>query len=426
MLHGALERISTELGDAPGARVAPAIGRALAVLGRATHADAVALWTCGAGASAERFAAWSDGAPRRARRAPRLPLDSLDWARAQLASGALVRVRVGGGLPENAAAERAFLCEQRIVAWALVPLLECGRLVGALELVSHSVGTGFEDEDASLLAIAARLFQSALRRERDELRARDAERMAALGRATAGVAHDVNNVLTAIRCYCDLLEKQVADDARADVAEVRVAAEHAAAIVDQLVRFARRPVGAAGASRASTRPAEALASLERLLASVAGERVAVAVDTHDGGARIALAPPAFDQLLVNLVSNARHAMPDGGRLAISTRACALDARTARRLALAPGDYVVLEVADTGAGMDATTRERLFEPWFTTRAGAGGSGIGLVTVAAIVEEAQGAIEVESAPGCGALFRIWLPTPRVARSARARSVSNAAPL
>ena len=132
-----------------------------------------------------------------------------------------------------------------------------------------------------------------------------------------------------------------------------------------------------------------------------------ALSARDTGSRVRLREPEFDQLIVNLVSNAREAMPDGGRLDVALHCDRLDEQRAQHLHVRPGEYVAMRVADEGCGIDAATRERLFEPFFTTRADDGGTGLGLSTVAAIVENANGAIEVASELGRGTVFTIWLP-------------------
>lgn len=416
MLHHALERIAATLGDAQSDAIDSALERSLAELGRESQADTAILYIIEPTGEARARAAYRGARGRRPAAEPSLPLAELVWMRDVLARGSAVRVRVGSALPPSAARERALACERRIAGWLVVPLLERGTLVGALELTSRSIGAGFDEAETSLLGVAAQLFLAALRRERDAARACEAESLAALGRATAGVAHDVNNFLAAIRCSCDLLEKDLDGPARDDANDVRLAAERASAIVEQLVRLARRGAPHAGARTASAHPVDAIRELERLLANILGERGTLALDLEGVERRVALSPSAFDQLVVNLVSNASHAIERGGRVSIATRGRSVDAALARTLGVEEGDHLVLEVSDDGGGIDARSRAQLFEPYFTTRAAEGGSGIGLATVASIVESAGGAIEVESELGRGALFRVWLPEPRASRAAR----------
>ncbi len=272
---------------------------------------------------------------------------------------------------------------------------------------------------------------------------REAERMEAIGRLAAGVAHDFNNLLTGILLYCDLLlaglkiaelkanqdpsEEPNNGTRRIDefnpreltqhVEQVRLAGEQGAALTRQLLAIARRRAR-------ESRPVpvnEIVASTENILRRLIGEQIELTVSLDPGlnsSAGVVLGDPAqLQQVLFNLVLNARDALPQGGKIRLSTRAAELS--PALRLELPPelstGDspasepqrFIACEIEDNGSGMNAETRARVFEPWFTTKRPGKGTGLGLATVHRIVSEAGGRIEIESEPGKGTRITVLFP-------------------
>jgi signal transduction histidine kinase len=236
---------------------------------------------------------------------------------------------------------------------------------------------------------------------------RHAQKMEAIGRLAGGVAHDFNNVLTAIVGYADLVTERLGagDPVALDVAEIRKASDRAAALTRQLLSFSRKQF---------LQPAvldmnDTVSGLIQMLPRVIGEHI----ETHTQLARdlqhVWADASQMDQVLVNLVLNARDAMPAGGHLTIETANVALDeARiAAERLAIAPGRYAMLAVSDTGIGMDGATRARAFEPFFTTKPKGKGTGLGLATVYGIIDQSGGGVSLETAPGRGTAVRIYLP-------------------
>jgi CheY-like chemotaxis protein len=231
--------------------------------------------------------------------------------------------------------------------------------------------------------------------------------MEAIGRLAGGIAHDFNNILTAILGYGDLASSTLAPDSplRANLEEIHHAAERAAGLTRQLLIFSRKQVLQ---PKILDLNAE-VEGTERLLRRLIGEDV-VLVTTLTAGVRPVRADPGqIEQVILNLAVNARDAMPRGGRLTIETANVDFDETWAEQHpGTPPGRYVLLAVSDSGTGMDEATKSRIFEPFFTTKEAGKGTGLGLATVYGIVEQAGGRIEVESEPGRGAKFRIYLPS------------------
>jgi two-component system, cell cycle sensor histidine kinase and response regulator CckA len=235
---------------------------------------------------------------------------------------------------------------------------------------------------------------------------RQSQKMETIGRLAGGMAHDFNNLLTAINGYAQLaISRLSADDAaRRDVEEVTRAADRAAELIRQLLAFSRRQVLETKVLDVN----EAVRDLERMLGGMIGEHIELVTTLDDGLRRVKADPSQLQQVILNLAVNARDAMPNGGRLAIATRNVRIDRRHARRHPVpTPGWYVEVMVTDTGEGMDAATLEQIFEPFFTTKAPGEGTGLGLSTVHGIVNQSGGGISVESEPGAGTTFRIFLP-------------------
>jgi two-component system, cell cycle sensor histidine kinase and response regulator CckA len=243
-------------------------------------------------------------------------------------------------------------------------------------------------------------------REARERELRQKQKLEIVGQLAGGVAHDFNNVLTVVLSACSLLSRGRLDAKAHDEVElIRGAAESAAALTRQLLTFARR-------RNVETRLFdlnELVMSAERLLHRVLGEDIELLVSANRPVWAVRADPRQIEQVIFNLASNARAAMPQGGRLTIATANAELRAEAARHeLGEAPGSYVVLRVSDTGAGMDGATMARVFEPFFTTKEA--GAGLGLATCYGIVTQCGGRIGVESAPGSGSTFSVYLPAAK----------------
>lgn len=243
-----------------------------------------------------------------------------------------------------------------------------------------------------------------LRRSQEQLL--HMQKMDALGRLAGGVAHDFNNVTTAILGFTGfVLDSLPPEDARRrDLEEIRGAAERAAGLTRQLLAFSRRQVIDVRPVRVN----EVVEKMDRLLQRLIGEDVELVTKLCPEAGWIHYDLGQLEQVIVNLVVNARDAMPNGGKLTIETTRMVLDeVYVAGRPEASVGPHVVLAVSDTGIGMDAAVRARLFEPFFTTKERGQGTGLGLATVYGIVRQSGGHIVVESEPGHGSVFRILIP-------------------
>jgi len=247
-------------------------------------------------------------------------------------------------------------------------------------------------------------FQDVSARKALEEQCGQAQRMEALGRLAGGVAHDFNNLLTIIGGYGRMLLDSIdaKNPLRKDVEPIVEAAARASGLTRQLLTFSRRQLvlpKIVDVNRLITK-------MHRMLRRVIGEDIELTLALRPGVGRTVIDPGQIEQVIMNLAVNARDAMPTGGKLSIATEN--LEIADLTSLELAPGAYVRLTISDTGSGMDEQTRLHVFEPFFTTKVQ--GTGLGLAMVYGIVKQAGGEIEVESAPGQGTCFRIYLRRTR----------------
>ncbi len=231
------------------------------------------------------------------------------------------------------------------------------------------------------------------------------QRMEAVGQLASGVAHDFNNLLTIIKGYSSLLIERDPDgpDSHA-VREIQQAADRAASLTHQLLAFSRKQTLQPRVLDLNT----IVHGLEMMLRRVLTENVELVIESATNLGFVKADPVQMEQVLINLVVNARDAMPKGGRLTINTERQEVTKNFGEGESFVKaGSYVTLSVADTGTGIDAATRTRIFEPFFTTKEVGKGTGLGLATVYGIIKQSNGHIEVESEPGKGATFRVSLP-------------------
>jgi two-component system cell cycle sensor histidine kinase/response regulator CckA len=289
------------------------------------------------------------------------------------------------------------------------PTVECGpsrhRTRDGEEIAVRVIGRDVTFGDCPARLVMA---EDVGERERLEDQLRQAQRMEALGRLAGGVAHDFNNLLTAIIGYSELMLAQMpaGDPRRGDAEEIKHAGERAVTLTRQLVTFGRGQ---------ALEPVvvdldETVGAIEPLLRRLIREDVTIHIRPGDDVARIRADKGQIEQVLVNLAVNAGDAMPNGGRLTISTADVYLDEEYFRMHPAAqgePGHHVLLEVADTGIGMDEETMSHVFEPFFSTKGPEHGTGLGLATVYGIVRQSRGSVWAYSEVGRGTTFKVYLP-------------------
>lgn len=260
-------------------------------------------------------------------------------------------------------------------------------------------------DDASIRRLVLHATDLTAHRELEEQLLRS-QRLQAVGRLAGGVAHDFRNVLTVVRSSAELALAELPADhpAASELAEITAAAERANSLTQQLLSFSRREPGGRGPADLN----QILEGMRSMLGRILGEERRLETDAAPDLPPAAIDPGRLEQVILNLTSNAREAMEPRQRFLLRTGSVQVGPPEGRPvLGLEPGRYLVLTAEDEGAGMDATTLGRVFEPFFTTRGETGGTGLGLATIYSIVRQAGGQVSVQSQIGRGTTFRIYLP-------------------
>jgi len=292
------------------------------------------------------------------------------------------------------------------------PMMVMGRTVGCIEIQSYERNS-YREEHTSAMRMAASLAANAVenvsliqREQAKEEQLRQSQKIDAIGQLAGGVAHDFNNLLTVISGYAELsLRRLPAEDpVRRNLEEISKAGNRAAGLTRQLLAFSRRQMLQAKVLDLNS----VVREMDKMLQRLIGEDVELVTILRSGVGQIKADPGQIEQVLLNLVVNARDALPKGGKITIETCNTVLDETYARKhVSVQPGSYVVLIVSDNGVGMDAKTQERVFDPFFTTKEIGKGTGLGLSTVYGIVKQSEGSVWVYSEVGRGTTFKIYLP-------------------
>jgi len=293
------------------------------------------------------------------------------------------------------------------------PMTIMGRTLGVVEIQSYE-SDAYKDEHATAMRMAANLGANAvenvrlLAREHErEEQLRQSQKLESIGQLAGGIAHDFNNLLTVISGYSELsLRKLGPDDpVHRNILEIKKAGDRAARLTHQLLAFSRKQVLQPKVLDLN----DAISDANKMLGRLIGADIEVGLFLKPGLWKVKADPGQIDQVLVNLVVNARDAMPHGGKLSIRTSNVEMDPEVVREyVSVQSGRHVLLMVSDTGVGMDEPTQQRVFDPFFTTKEVGKGTGLGLSTVYGIIKQSGGYIAVESAVGKGTIFKVYLPS------------------
>lgn len=294
---------------------------------------------------------------------------------------------------------------EQFIVGCIRDLTELKRSQQGLQYAHDRLELLVRERTAELAATNRALLQQMAENERTSDQLRQSNKMEAIGLLAGGIAHEFNNLLNVVIGYAAIMESDAGASShlREDATQVRTAAEKAASLTRQLLAFSRKQV---------LQPEilvlnDILASMEKMLTSLIGEDIDLSIVSGECLGCVKADRGQIEQVIVDLIVNARDAMPRGGKLTIETSNAELTNECAHEHGMEPGKYVTLAVTDTGEGMDDATQAHIFEPFFTTKASGKGTGLGLSTVYGIVKHSEGQIRVSSHPGQGTTLKIYLP-------------------
>lgn len=291
------------------------------------------------------------------------------------------------------------------------PIRFRSEILGVVEFLSRSIREPDPDLLAMMVTIGSQIGQFIQRKRveqalsESEEQLRQSQKLEAIGQLAGGISHDFNNLLTVIGGYSSILLNKLDHDSpfRVSVEEIKKASDRASGLTRQLLAFSRKQILQPKILDLNV----VVSELDKMVRRLIGEDIDLLAITDPNLGNVKADPGQIEQVLLNLIVNARDAMPAGGKLTIETANAFLSADYALSHAALGGRYVMLAVSDTGCGMDAELRKHVFEPFFTTKATGKGTGLGLATVYGIVKQSDGHIWLYSEPGKGTSFKIYLP-------------------
>ena len=398
-----VSRLSTHFIELSAADIDQGINEALQAVGEFCQVDRAYLFLFkpdGAFANTHEWCA--DGIEPQIDMLQHLPAEAFPWWVVRIQNNKVIHVADVSNMPDWAQAERTILQQQSILSIVVVPAIFRGKMLGFLGFDSVREHKSWRDEDIALLRLLGEMLVNALERKRseqEELLVRE-QSMDSVARLAGGIAHDFNNLLAVVLNYASLLERELDGSPHQQLASNLIkAAKEGAGLTRQLLIVGRCDV----VQPVVLNPNDVLRRLADSARKTLREGIALDLKLSPKLASVRVGLPQFELAIANLVMNARDAMPDGGRLTISTSVEDLGSSESNAT---PGEHVVLSVSDTGCGMTPEVAERVFEPFFSTK-GEVGRGLGLSTVRAIVQQAGGHMEIDSALKLGTWVRIYLP-------------------
>ena len=290
--------------------------------------------------------------------------------------------------------------DQEVMTSGLTKDIEEPHLAAGEDRWVHTVKVPYRDEQGQVIGVLV-VIEDITERRGLEAQFRQSQKLEGIGLLAGGVAHDFNNLLTVVLGYCDLISSRLSqnDPLVADIEQIRKCGDRATDLTRQLLAFSRKQV-----LEVRVLDLNALVSgLDKMLQRLIGEDIELRTVLASDLDRIKADPGQIEQIIMNLIVNARDAMPTGGKLTLQTANVYLDqGYSGKHLAVTPGPYVMLAVSDSGRGMDDATKARIFEPFFTTKEQGKGTGLGLATVYGIVKQSSGNIWCYSELGHGTTF------------------------
>jgi signal transduction histidine kinase/ActR/RegA family two-component response regulator len=408
-----LASISTQFIDHPRERLGEAVEDGLRRLAGHANLDRASIVTLRNGKSeiGERYAWQHATSDAPACRADDVLAVTMNWRLSGYEREGCTVVEDVRALPDGA--EKTSLLQHGVRSWLCTPLSRAGRLLGFLTLETSSRTTRWHDDDIALIRLAGDIFAHVIERERAEIeresleaRLHQAHRLEAIGTLAGGIAHEFNNILGAILGHAELALASLGQNVRArrHVSQIITAGERVQSVTDQILAFGRRRERERRPIRAQTVVAD---TIELLRASLPAT---LSIDARflAPEATILADPGALQQVVMNLCTNASHAVGGRGTIIVALDAVELGGPTVLSHGTLPGGrHVRLSVRDSGHGIDAALLDRIIEPFFTTKPAGQGTGLGLSTVHGVVAQHGGALNVESVVGRGSTFEVYFP-------------------